>query len=81
VVVGETTVTLGSQEDPAAETNRLRAELGKKRAEIELIKKKLENPDFTGKAPASVVERERARLTQAQEAADRLQRLLGPAAG
>ncbi|MDQ6884071.1 MAG: valine--tRNA ligase [Candidatus Dormibacteraeota bacterium] len=81
VVVGETTVTLGSQEDPAAETKRLRAELGKKRAEIELIRKKLENPDFTEKAPAAIVERERARLAQAKEAAQRLRKLLGEAPG
>ena len=81
VVVGETTVTLGLPKNDGAERHRLRAELDKKRAEIALIEGKLRNADFTGKAPEAVVERERARLAEAQEAVGRLQRLLGPAAG
>ncbi|MDQ6709791.1 MAG: valine--tRNA ligase [Candidatus Dormibacteraeota bacterium] len=81
VVVGDTTVTLSLPQDDEAEQQRHSAELGKKLAEIALIEAKLQNPDFTAKAPAAIVERERARLAQAKEAADRLQKLLGEADG
>jgi len=81
VVVGDTTVTLGLPADQGLEAKRLGAELRKKREEIELIEGKLQNPDFTGRAPSAIVDRERVRLAQAQEAAERLQRLLGPASG
>jgi valyl-tRNA synthetase len=77
VVVGNTTVRLGLPADGGAETERLKAELQKKRREIESIHAKLNNPDFTEKAPKAVVERERARLAQARQAADRLRALLG----
>src|SRR5437868_3005461 len=78
VVVGQTTVRVGLQTDGGADTDRLRAELQKKLAEIESIEKKLGNPDFTGKAPRPVVEREGDRLHQAQAAVERLRGLLGP---
>jgi valyl-tRNA synthetase len=77
VVVGNTTVKVGLPGDGAAETQRYQGELQKKRREIEVIEAKLNNPDFTGKAPAVVVERERARLAQARQAAARLRALLG----
>jgi len=77
VVVGQTTVRLGILANGTADTPRLRGELQKKRQEIEVIEGKLENADFTQKAPAAVVERERARLAQARQAADRLRALLG----
>ena len=77
VVVGQTTVKLGLPADGAAERQRLRGELDKKQREIESIEAKLNNPDFTGKAPVDVVERERARLAQARQAAERLRGLLG----
>ena len=60
-----------------AELQRLRGELQKKQQEIEFLEAKLRNSDFTGKAPHAVVERERARLLQAQQAAERLRGLLG----
>ena len=72
VVVGQTTVKLGLTADGAAETERHKGELDKKRREIESIEAKLNNPDFIAKAPAAVVERERARLAQARQAAERL---------
>ena len=52
----------------------------KKRQEIEFLEGKLKNPDFTKKAPPQVVERERARLLQAQQAAERIRGLLGETA-
>jgi valyl-tRNA synthetase len=81
VVVGNTTVRLGLPSDGAAEATRQKGELDKKRREIATIEAKLNNPDFTGKAPAAVVERERARLAQAREAAERLLRLLDSGPG
>jgi valyl-tRNA synthetase len=80
VVVGPTTVRLGLAADATADAQRLRGELLKKVAEIEVIQGKLDNPEFATRAPAGVVERERARLAQAQQAADRLRALLGETA-
>ena len=77
VVVGQTTVRLGLPADGGSDATRLRSELQKKQQEIEFLEAKLRNPDFTGKAPHAVVERERARLLQAQQAAERLRGLLG----
>jgi valyl-tRNA synthetase len=77
VVVGNTTVRLGLPGDGGAETERHRGELDKKLREIETIEAKLNNPDFTGKAPAAVVDRERSRLAQARQAAAGLRALLG----
>jgi valyl-tRNA synthetase len=77
VVVGQTTVRLGLPAAGAADPQRLKGELQKKEHEIEFIQGKLDNPEFTTRAPAAVVERERARLTQARHAADRLRGLLG----
>jgi valyl-tRNA synthetase len=85
VVVGPTTVRLGlsadsepgGQPQSGAEAQRLRDELKKKLREIEVIQGKLANAAFTEKAPGPVVERERVRLQQAQQAAERLRGLLG----
>ena len=77
VIVGQTTVRLGLPADGGAESQRLHAELQKKRREIQVLEVKLNNPDFTGKAPKAVVERERIRLDEAQQAAERLSGLLG----
>ena len=81
VVVGDTTVRLGLPGDGGAETERLTAELQKKLREITSIEAKLNNPDFTEKAPKAVVERERARLAQARQAAAGLRALLGETGG
>jgi valyl-tRNA synthetase len=54
--------------------------LQKKQQEIQFLEEKLSNADFTGKAPPRVVEKERARLLEAQQAAERLRGLLGETA-
>src|SRR6202521_1489670 len=77
VVVGQTTVRLGLPGDGPAERQRLKDELQKIVREIDVIQAKLNNPDFTEKAPKAVVERERARLAQARKAAAGLRALLG----
>jgi valyl-tRNA synthetase len=81
VVVGPTTVRLGLPADGAADTQRLRGELEKKAQEIAFIQGKLNNPEFISRAPAAVVQRERARLAQARQAADGLRALLGGETG
>jgi valyl-tRNA synthetase len=80
VVVGPTTVRLGLPADGGSDAQRLRGELQKKEQEIQFLEAKLNNPDFTGKAPQAVVEKERTRLLQAQQAAERLRGLLGETA-
>jgi valyl-tRNA synthetase len=80
VVVGPTTVRLGLPADGGSDAQRLRGELQKKEQEIQFLEAKLNNPDFIGKAPPAVVEKERARLLQAQQAAERLRGLLGETA-
>jgi valyl-tRNA synthetase len=78
VVVGPTTVRLGLPQAQGDEGPRLQAELKRKLAEIDSIEKNIANPEFIARAPRQVVEREQARLRQAQEAAKRLRELLGP---
>jgi len=80
VVVGPTTVRLGLPADGGTEVDRLRGELQKRQREIDTIQAKLSNAQFTAKAPTAVVDRERARLAHAQEAAQRLRGLLGESA-
>ena len=80
VVVGPTTVRLGLPADGGTEVDRLRGELQKRQREIDTIQAKLSNAQFTAKAPTAVVDRERARLVHAQEAAQRLRGLLGESA-
>ena len=77
VVVGPTTVRLGLPADGGAERQRLAAELKKTEQDIDTLERKLSNSDYTGKAPKEVVERDRKRLQQARDAAERLRRLLG----
>ena len=77
VVVGQTTVKVGLQADGGSEAQRLKGELQRKQQEIDFLERKLDNRDFTAKAPKEVVERERARLHEAQQAAERLRHLLG----
>ena len=52
--------------DVEAEVARLETQLKKLDGEIKGLSGKLNNPGFTDKAPAEVVERERGRLQDAQ---------------
>jgi valyl-tRNA synthetase len=62
--------------DKAAETARLDKEIAKLRKEAERGAAKLGNADFLGRAPAEVVEKERARLTELQLAVTKLEEQL-----
>ena len=59
--------------DKAAEIPRLTKEIGKLRQEAERIAAKLSNANFTGRAPAEVVEKERTRVTELQTAISKLE--------
>lgn len=50
--------------DVAEEERRLTKEIGKLDKEIDMFSKKLENPSFVDRAPADIVEKERAKLTE-----------------
>jgi valyl-tRNA synthetase len=62
--------------DAAKETARLRKELEKLDEIVTKLKAKLRNPTFLSKAPEAVVEKEREKLDQFSEKADRLRRSL-----
>ena len=59
--------------DKEAETIRLSKELEKKTGELERCEKKLANANFVDKAPAAVVDKERARASELQSAIASLQ--------
>jgi valyl-tRNA synthetase len=59
--------------DQAAEIARLDKEIAKLRKEAERGAAKLGNADFLGRAPAAVVEKERARVAELQTAATKLE--------
>lgn len=50
--------------DVAEEEKRLLKEIAKLQKEIELFSKKLENPSFVDRAPADIVDKERAKLAE-----------------
>ena len=54
--------------DPAAEHARLGRQLARHQTEITRIQRKLDNPGFITKAPAAVVQKERAKLAEVQAA-------------
>jgi valyl-tRNA synthetase len=62
--------------DAGQERDRLERDLAKAAAEIEKIERKLGNADFVAKAPAAVVEENRARLAELLDRRDKLGRNL-----
>jgi valyl-tRNA synthetase len=62
--------------DKAAESARLSKEIAKLRQEAERGQAKLGNADFIGRAPAEVVEKERARVAELQTAVTKLEEQL-----
>jgi valyl-tRNA synthetase len=82
-VVGELRLALHVQVDPVAEAARLDKEIGRLQGEITKADAKLGNDSFVARAPAAVVEQERARLADFRQALARLQdqraRLVPPA--
>jgi valyl-tRNA synthetase len=73
-VIGEATGALSIAEfiDVAAEKARLAKEIGGLDADAEKTRRKLGNPDFVARAPEEVVEENRERLAEAEEAIAKL---------
>jgi valyl-tRNA synthetase len=73
-VIGEATAALSIAEfiDLAAEKARLTKEIATLEGDAERVRKKLGNPDFVARAPEEVVEENRERLAEAEEAQAKL---------
>ncbi|HET8533126.1 MAG TPA: class I tRNA ligase family protein, partial [Methylomirabilota bacterium] len=69
---GDVFVRLEGVVDFESERARLRKEVERARKEIAFLEGKLGRPEFVERAPAEVVERERARLAEQQETAQKL---------
>jgi valyl-tRNA synthetase len=67
--------------DVAAERRRLEKDLAAARGEAEQAERKLDNADFTAKAPAAVVDKTRARLAAARSDVARLEQRLAALVG
>jgi len=63
----EVRVPLSGVVDMAAETARIGKEVARVDADLALIEKKLQNPSFVERAPAEVVEKDRARVVELRE--------------
>ncbi|ASJ24065.1 valine--tRNA ligase [Laribacter hongkongensis] len=61
-IAGEARLMLKVEIDKAAETARLTKEIGKAESDVEKLTAKLEKPGYVDKAPAQLVERDRAQL-------------------
>jgi valyl-tRNA synthetase len=77
-VIGEATAALSIAEfiDLAAEKARLAKEIATLQADAEKTRRKLDNPDFVARAPEEVVEENRERLAEAEEAVAKLKAAL-----
>ncbi len=67
--------------DKAAESARLEKEIKRLQGDIERGENKLANPNFTAKAPAAVVEKERTKIAEQRSALEKLQEQLGQLTG
>ena len=72
----EVYVPLDGAVDLAEESNRLHRSLGKLETELERVRKKLGNENFTAKARSEVVEREREKAQEMEEKIEALNRSL-----
>jgi valyl-tRNA synthetase len=75
VALGAIYLPLEGLVDIAAEGKRIRDELGKSRGFLKGIEAKLGNAEFVAKAPAAVVEQQRAKQVELTETIARLERL------
>ncbi len=66
-------IPLGELVDLEKEKARVEKELKKQSAELEKLNTKLNNPGFVNKAPAQVVEAEKARAAQLTELVSKLE--------
>ena len=76
-VIGDARIMLHQEVDPAAERQRLSKESARLEGEIVKAKAKLGNASFVERAPAQVVEQERARLAGFESALTKLKEQLG----
>ncbi len=74
--VGDLFLPLEGQVDLQAEIARLKKELEKIEIEIAKVEQKLNNPNFTSKAPVHVLQEHRQRLTEWQAKRDRVKSAL-----
>ncbi|MAE77231.1 MAG: valine--tRNA ligase [Planctomycetes bacterium] len=83
VVVGDLEIHISGVLDPVKEKERLLKQRGKLAGQLEGTRKKLDNEGFVARAPAEVVDRERARIGQLEDEVtlidENLERLESPA--
>jgi valyl-tRNA synthetase len=72
----EVAIPMASMVDFTTERERLSGELAQLESEAARLEARLQNQAFLGKAPADVIERERSRLVERQDRADRLRQEL-----
>ncbi|SCK22197.1 valine--tRNA ligase [Vogesella sp. LIG4] len=71
-ISGDARLMLKVEVDKAAETARLTKEQGKAQAELDKLTAKLEKPGYVDKAPAHLVERDKAQLTELNDKLEKI---------